>query len=160
MSVLVLGPDEAFEINAAIQRAKANAVPLQAIKHQLDGTDTSTLLLKDRKPGSTDFRKQYRSQEVMLGTYRASLSFEHQPSGLFKHLSVSSANSGKIPGPQVMGMVCEAFGFSKAICDAFLKSDGKPLKVIARVWLEEYEPNRHAVNVLELVGEPIKGGKP
>jgi hypothetical protein len=75
----------------------------------------------------------------MLGTYRAAISFEEQPAGILRHLSVASHAKGKVPGIEVVAMVVEAFGFS-----------GWPLVRPGRIWLEEFEPGHMAVNVLEL----------
>lgn len=155
--VLLIGESERVAIDSAVAEARANAVPLAVLQAHLDGTWTPRLMLKDRKPGSTDFRKDYPPQNVQLGTYRVAISFEQQPGGLMRHLSVSSQAKGKVPGYQVMAMVCEAFGFSKAVSGAFATNEGKPVEADARiwanarVWLEEFEPGHMAVNVVELI---------
>lgn len=86
-----------------------------------------------------EVHRAYPSQSVQLGTYRIALSFEHQPAGLFKHMSVSSHRKGKVPGLEVMKVVMDAFGFS-----------GMPLQRPGRIWVEEFERNWHAVNVIEI----------
>ena len=138
--VLFIGPSEQFEIEAALKRAVANPTPWQALQAIAMGDDKPTLPLKDRPEGVGELRRKYPSQLVKLGSYIAAISFEHQPAGLFRHLSVSSRARDKVPGPEVMAMVAEAFGFS-----------GWPPHGPSRVWLEEYEPGRNAVNVVELV---------
>jgi hypothetical protein len=107
-------------------------------------------MLADRKPGAKDIRRKYPAHNVMLGTYRAAISFEHQPAGLMRHLSVSSRAEGKVPGPEVMNMVCEAFGFSKPLCEAFINRDVGPVSTSARIWAEEFEAGRMAINVIEV----------
>lgn len=104
-----------------------------------------------------DVRAIYPTQHIVLGTYRCALSFEEQPAGLFKHLSVSSERSDKVPGMEAMQMVCEAFGFSERLCRLIgnrnaainVAVEGLP----SRVWLEEFDKDHYAVNVIELVNE-------
>lgn len=137
--VLIIGPAEQALIEQALVLARINAVPWERIKALVDRTDATTLLLVDRHEGVDKMRKQYPPQNVILGTYRVAISFEHQPVGLIRHLSVSSAHRGKVPGPQVMEMVAKAFGFTHV-----------PPKRPGRVWMEEFEPGRMAVNVAEV----------
>jgi hypothetical protein len=139
VSILLVNAAIRLEIAAALERARANPVPWEELKKVADGTPTDRLTLADRKPGVADVRKKYAPQNVMLGTYRAAVSFGYQPAGLFKHLSVSSARKGKVPGPEVMAAVAEEYGFS-----------GWPPMRPSRIWLEEFEPGWHAVNVVEL----------
>lgn len=137
--VLILRPEQIQKINSALESARASPIPWSAMQAIADPSPTSVLTLADRKPGIHDLRAQYPSQHVMLGTYRAAISFEEQPAGLMKHLSVSSYSHGKIPGLEVMMMVCEAFGFS-----------GFPPLRPGRIWNEEWQPNRFAINVIEI----------
>lgn len=138
MSVLIIGPEEERKIHDAVEQARANPVPWSVMKAIADGSPTTTLLLGDRKVGVDEVREKYPPQNVMLGTYRAAISFEHQPAGLCRHLSVSSHNPKKVPGLEVMIMVAEAFGFAN-----FPPTHG-------RIWTEEFEPSRFAVNVIEV----------
>jgi hypothetical protein len=124
-------------ITQAVARARARPTPW--VPELADATPTGTLTLEQRKPGTDEHRQQYPSQHLMLGTYHAAISFEYQPAGLFRHLSVSSQARGKVPGLEVMEMLVVEFGFS-----------GWPLQRPSRVWMEEFERKRHAVNVLEL----------
>jgi hypothetical protein len=75
---------------------------------------------------------------VELGSYLAAISFEEQPAGLFRHISISARDPGKVPNEYVAKMVLEAFGFS-----------GYPLTRPNRVWVEEYGPGRMAINFVE-----------
>ena len=138
MSILIIGPAEEKLIADAVAAAKKNAVPWAVLKAVADGGPTATLLLGDRKVGVDEVRAKYAPQNVMLGTYRCAISFEEQPAGLMRHLSIST-RKGKIPGLEVMAMVLPAFGFS-----------GFPLERPSRVWNEEFEPGWFAVNVVEL----------
>lgn len=93
------------------------------------------LALSDRKPGF----ERPPSQHVILGTYRAAISFEKQPAGLCRHLSISAIKPGTLPLPIVLEMIAKEFGFAE-----FPPPQG-------RVWLEEFDPGHEAVNVIELV---------
>jgi hypothetical protein len=139
MSGVVVMNDEVREtITKAVARAREKPTPW--VPELVDENQTDNLSkFEDRKPGVTELRQQYPSQHLLIGTYHAAISFEFQPAGLFRHLSVSSRAPGKVPGPEVMQMLAIEFGFS-----------GWPPTRPNRVWMEEYEPKRHAVNVLEL----------
>lgn len=138
MSVLIIGPAEEKLIADAVEAARKNPIPWSVLKAIADGDETTTLLLGDRKVGVDEVRAKYKPQNVMLGTFRAAISFEEQPAGLLRHLSVST-RKGKIPHLEVMKMVLPAFGFS-----------GIPLTRPGRVWNEEFEPGWFAINVVEL----------
>lgn len=139
MSVLFIGPEETAKIALAIAEAKKNATPWEALAAIAEGSPTPVYNLADRKPGVEAARKQYPAQHLMLGTYHVAISFEHQPAGLFRHLSISSQNKRMVPGLEVLLAVLEAFGFS-----------GWPLQRPNRIWMEEFEPGWRAVNVVEL----------
>lgn len=76
--------------------------------------------------------------------YRAALSFEQQPSGLFRHLSVSVDTPGRLPHPEAIAALAREFGFT----------DFPP--TVGRTWMEEFDPGHHAINVVELV-MPVGG---
>lgn len=141
MSILVLGPAEEVVIRAAVHAARAHPMPWSVMKAIADESDTSVMLLGDRKVGVDEARRMYPPQHLMLGTYRIAFSFEEQPAGLMRHLSVSSVHRGKIPGMEVFDMVVPAFGFDY------------PLRGICRSWAEEFEPGWFAVNIVQLVEE-------
>ena len=134
--VLLIDEKARVAITKAVERARARPTPW--VPELASGT-THTLTLDERPVGTFDLRQKYPSQHLMLGTYHAAISFEHQPAGLFRHLSVSSQMRGKVPGLEVMEMLVNEFGFS-----------GWPLQRPNRVWMEEFELKRHAVNVIEL----------
>jgi hypothetical protein len=135
--VLLMGEEQRAAIKDAI--AKARARPTPWVPELAKGDEVTNLTYEGRPVGIAELRSLYPSQHLMLGTYHAAISFEHQPTGLFRHLSVSSQARGKVPGLEVMQMLVEEFGFS-----------GWPLQRPGKVWMEEYEPKRHAVNVVEL----------
>ena len=152
MSILMIGQREEAEIKNIIAAARAKPKPWVLTKALVQDDPTAVLMLGDRKAGVDEFLKEYPSHQIMLGTYRVAFSIEEQPAGMFRHLSMSSARAGVVPGPQALQMACEAFGFSSALCaivgsdDVHIRSEQLP----SRVWLEEFEPKRFAVNVIEL----------
>jgi len=130
--VLIIGDDDRLLIKAMLAAARENATPWSECEPVADGSETNSLMLGERKPGVSALRKKYPALPITLGTYRAAISFEVQPAGLVKHLSVSSRDEGK---------VCNAFEFT-----AF------PLPPNSgRVWFEEHEPGHMAVNVIEVI---------
>jgi hypothetical protein len=138
MSVLMIGPYEREVITKLLALARDQTMPWSIGKNiAIDdrAKPTSELTLKERKHDNPF----PRSQHVMLGSYRCAISFEEQPAGLCRHLSVSVKKRGKLPSPEAMKMLAEEFGFT---------SGWPPSR--GRVWLEEFEPNHHAVNILEL----------
>jgi hypothetical protein len=107
-----------------------------------DRSDPTNTLKLDERPDQDRIdalRREYPTYPVQLGSYVAAISFEEQPSGLFRHISISARAPGKAPNEHVAKMVLEAFGFS-----------GYPLNRPYRVWVEEYEPGRVAINFVEL----------
>jgi hypothetical protein len=140
MSVLIIDEEEKAAIAEAMRKAREHPIPLNVLMDVAVADETDTL--DSTTPKRMEFLRKYTSQQIMLGTYRAAFSYEYQPAGLFKHLSVSSHKKGKVPGVEVMKMIMEEFGFS-----------GIPLKKMGRMWTEEFEPEWHAVNVVEITEE-------
>jgi hypothetical protein len=145
MSVLVIGDDERDAIEQATARARANPMPFDVLQSIAADVSSSTphLQLADRKQGVAAARAKYPSQHVTLGTYDAAISFEWQHDTLARHLSVSSATKGMLPGPEVFAMILKAFGFS-----------GFPPTRPYQVWIEEFEPGHNAINLVEMVDVP------
>ena len=142
MSILVIGQEEEKAIAEALERARANPMPWKEGQNIGILDKGQDLTFNGRPPRTDEIREKYPSQHLMLGTYRIAFSFEEQPAGLFKHLSVSSNNKKKVPGLEVMQMVAEAFGFS-----------GIQPGEARRAWMEEFEPGWYAVNIIEMVQE-------
>lgn len=142
--VLIIGDNEKVAIAEAIRSALAKPMPWEKMRQLIvDDRDnpTNTLKLDERPdPGRIDaLRREYPTYPVQLGSYVAAISFEEQPSGLFRHISISSVHPGKAPNERATKMALEAFGFS-----------GYPPSRPYRVWVEEYEPGRVAINFVEL----------
>lgn len=144
MGVLVIGLDEQEKIKQAIAKAKANPMPLSALKEvaiddRKNPKDTLSVEERDIFGKLEEIKRKYPSYHVRLGNYTAAISFEEQPNGLTKHLSVSTHAPGKVPNEPAMQMISEAFGFS-----------GWPPIRPYRLWVEEYEPGRKAINLVEI----------
>jgi hypothetical protein len=73
--------------------------------------------------------------------YRCAYSIEEQPAGLFKHLSISVDSKGKLPMPEAVQLIAVHFG----------------VMPIASAWIEQFEPDHFAVNVISLIGTPQIG---
>jgi len=143
--VLLITPEVRAEIKAAIERARAKPVPLATAMAMAVMDNRPELLLSDRKPGTPD---RPPSQSMLLSeSFEVAFSFEEQPAGMVRHLSVAlhDAKPGKVPNAGIIAGLAREFGFS-----------GFPPMPYGRVWLEEYRPGRFAVNMVELVSPPAK----
>lgn len=142
--VLIIGDNERVAIGEAIRSALAKPMPWEKMRQLIvdDRDNPSNTLTLDERPDHDRIdalRREYPTYPVQLGSYVAAISFEEQPSGLFRHISISSVNPGKAPNEHAVRMVLEAFGFS-----------GYPPSRPCRVWVEHYEPGRVAINFVEL----------
>jgi hypothetical protein len=70
--------------------------------------------------------------------YRIVFSIEHQPSGNVRHLSMSVGQEGKMPSVEAVMILLPLFGFTNELQDCALH-------------IEEFEPKKHAVNILEYI---------
>lgn len=68
-------------------------------------------------------------------SFRCAFSFEKQPSGWYRHLSISIDDESQLPHPIIVETIMHEFGFEGAITDQ------------ASVWLEPKD-NPRAVNIL------------
>ena len=132
--VLVINDENRAAIRKLIERARAKPIPIEVLKAAATPAKFK-VDLADRKPGF----EQPPSEHIMLGTYRATLSFEQQPAGLCAHLSVSSARTDKVPSPIAMQMVAREFGFTGRFPED------------CHVWTEEFDPGHYAINMLWIV---------
>jgi hypothetical protein len=139
MSVFIVNEKIRRQIRAKIAKARRLTTPLQTTKKYGFDDDRPTLTYGERE---TEFLRTYPPQSMIIGSYQIAFSFEEQPSGLYRHISVSVAQRGKTPHPTAMQMIIKEFGFD-CVLDA-------PPSRPARVWLEEFEPGHHAINVTEL----------
>src|SRR4051794_26652870 len=148
MAVLLITPEKSDEIKAVVAQARANVIPWETMRGlAIDDSamPTGTLTMSQRKPGSE--RRPPSIAVHFEGGVTAALSFEEQPAGILRHLSVSTGRSGKnhLINPTILAMLATEFGFRE-----FPPSVG-------RVWVEEYGPDYWAVNVVELEVEREAG---
>jgi hypothetical protein len=144
MGVLIVDAKVKAEIAAMIERARAKPVPLSVVREGAIPGDKTEVTLADRKPGF----ERLPSQHIILGSYRAAFSIEEQPHGFCRHLSISARRPGSVPNIPVIEKVAKLFGF------VFEEVVDPP---VGRVWLEEFEPGHHAVNIIQLIGERTEG---
>lgn len=138
MAILAIDTKTTRAIKLAVERARKRPVPWETMAEFAVGDYVPDLKLSDRKPG---FKRVIASQfvDIPFG-YRAAISFEEQPAGLMRHLSVSVDRKGMLPSPESVLVIAEVFGFVM------------PLDLgTGRMWLEEFEPGQRAVNVVQLV---------
>jgi hypothetical protein len=147
MAILVIGEREKAEIARAIARARKRPLPW-TVGRKMYVTDRPVLKLADRRPGAPS-REDHRPVQVLIPYgYRAMLSFEEQPAGMCMHLSISVERADPKWNPSVPAVAMIAAEFGIGLDRA--QRDGT-------VWMEEYEPGRHAVNIL-VVTEPRQEG--
>src|SRR5580765_7822714 len=137
MRPLVIGAEQLRAIAAAIERAAKHPVTLEQLKAQAIDNVGFELTLEKRKAAlGENWQRQNLSENVLLPFgYRAAISFEYQPIGLCRHLSVSVDRKGKLPSPEAVDMIAKAFG-----CEHPLDAP----------WLEEFSPGHVAVNIVAL----------
>jgi hypothetical protein len=138
--MVVIGPREQEQIALAIERAKAKPIPWEELARLADGSQSSELKYREAWVKQADeLYKKYPTQSLLLGTVQIAFSFETQPAGLMRHISMAVDKWGKLPHPRAIKMILEAFGFS-----------GIPQTRPGRMWNEEYKPGFYAINVVEV----------
>jgi len=127
------------DIAKAISEARKTPLPADVFMEVAKGIPQgkTVVRLADRKP---DFVRP-ESQHVLIPVgYRASISFEEQPTGLVRHLSVSVyGKPGDCPTPPAVRMIAQEFGIE---C-------GENWNDVL-IWVEEYELGYFAINVVAL----------
>jgi hypothetical protein len=140
MRVLIINEEIRAEIRASITRARKVPVTVEVLKRlamPFEGKDE--LLLADRSP---DFSRPPTQQVLIPNGYRASISFEEQPDGLCKHLSVSVDDApGMFPNEPAVRMIAEEFGLH-----GMQNEDWGG----AKLWIEEWESGCFAINLVQL----------
>jgi hypothetical protein len=137
---LIIGRPERKAIADAIDNARVKTLTLaqgEAISAGIP-QDKAMLKLDDRPPG---WERPPTEQVLIEHGFRCAISFEQQPIGLCRHLSVSieSETPEALPHQQAVAMLCREFGLKIG-----LNFEG------SHVWIEEYEPGKLAVNVVAL----------
>jgi hypothetical protein len=139
---LIIGPPERNAIANALSNARDQTASMETVTNWAASIPQgrSSVRLKDRKAGF----KRPPVQEVLIEDgFRVCISFENQPMGLCRHLSVSvdTKVTEGLPSREAVSVLMHEFGI-------------KPDRVIAG-WTEEYEPGEWAVNVLALDDEGL-----
>jgi len=132
---LVIGPVACERIAALLRRAAAEPVAHETLE---------ALVAGDLVPAE-DHNARF-TIEIPEG-FRVTFTFEHQPGGLCRHMSVSVTNArGRLPHPAVVAALMREFGFH---------ADGlgpEPAPGRALGWLEEtLGTGGSAINVVEPV---------
>ena len=138
MRPLVIAPDTLGQIKRVVAFATENPLGLARLKRVAQGLE---------RPIGSDPRFALM---VPVG-FRCVFSFEEQPGfGLARHLSVSvDGPPGRLPSPEAVAMLMEAFGFSENFCQ--LVEKGEPLRGAPyppgprALWVEE----GRAINAVE-----------
>jgi hypothetical protein len=138
MPALLIDRDVQTRIAAALAFARAHPLPLSVVRAGAVLPDRPMLSLQDRKPG---FERPPGANVLIPVGYRAAVSIEEQPAGMCIHVSISVDRPGKLPSREAVAMIADAFGLTR----------------IDSRWLEEFEPGKHAVNVLQVIGEGAHG---
>jgi hypothetical protein len=133
--ILIIDADAQARIAAALARAREKPIPWEELSAHLvpDHQHKVVIELADRR----SVPRRDPEQVLLAHGYRAAITFEQQPAGLVKHLSVSVDTPGRVPNPPAMQMILQAFEFNT--------------DQLGHFWLEEFAPGHHAVNVAELV---------
>lgn len=133
LRALVIGDVEKVKIKAAIELARGKVNRWEHMKEFALPGDGKPVRLEDKKP-STDLSWRHTSTVNLPVGYTCCFSFEEQPAGIFRHLSIAVDTVGKLPGPAAIKMISEVFGLHDP----------------DHGWLEEFEPGHYAVNLVEL----------
>jgi hypothetical protein len=145
MAVLIIGTREKAEIATAIERARRRPTPLDVLRASAV-KDKPVVKLTDRKPG---FKTPAKTEQVLIPVgYRANVSFEQQPCGMCMHLSISVERNDPKLMPSIEAVSEIASEFNINLTEAFKQG---------LTWMEEYEPGRHAVNLLKIVTPTPEG---
>jgi len=138
---LLMSPQIEATIKAAVEEARKNPTSLEETKASaMPLPQVGELKLSDRPPG---YKAPMASVQVLIPVgFRAAISFEEQPGGLCRHLSISVRGMrGKMPGMPAVLALCAQFGVN---WDESKK------------WVEEYEPGRYAINIVSLDSDADK----
>ena len=135
MRALLISADVKERIRLAVECARHQPVSLATIKAFTILDDKPMLTFRERPLG---FARPQSEHVFIPEGFHAAISFEEQPAGLCRHLSISVDKAEALPSPPVVDLIAKAFGFKT------------PLLLRSRIGVEEYEPGRRAVNVVQL----------
>ena len=116
--ILVIGSNEIESLVKLREYAENNIVPLDDLLKQIPIGDNPNHAV--RVP--VDFRVVF--------------SIEEQPSGLFRHMSVSVSREEKVPTPETIRIIAQHLGFYSGVKEGM-------------IWKENFSGNRIAINFME-----------
>jgi hypothetical protein len=139
MRTLLIDDAVKAQIEIAIAEARKHPRPLDEIMATRHDVSGGTLKLSDRRP---DLKPRPGvGVEIPVG-FLAAISFEQQPVGLCRHLSVSVDGApGAMPHPVAIMAIAKEFGMPVEI-DELKGVQG------AAFWVEEFKPEQYAVNLV------------
>jgi len=125
-ALVVFGPEQRAAINKAMAYARANVVTTDQLRATMAG---------DRPPAG-----DYLEHIVVLPVgFRCVFSYEEQPFGLCRRLSVSvhdksDPDHARVPAPHVMNLIGKEFGFTDGRLDGFwIEAEAGAANIIQRV---------------------------
>ena len=140
---LVINEMARIVITEVIERARKHPMPVTEAMAIAVRDPGPTLMLHERPAATQGYGRRRNVEQIELfDGYQCAFSFEEQPHGIVRHLSIAVNNPGNVPMPAAVQMICKEFGFREF----------PPL--YGRVWVEEFRPGEFAVNVAELVDIP------
>lgn len=132
MSVII-GPKEREEIEAAIERAKANPIPLSVLK-QVAIKAPAKQVVTHAELSEINLSLRPKSQSVLLPFgISVCYSVEQQPQGFCGHLSIMKGDGKTLVDVPIAMFIAGEFGMT-------LPFEG--------IWIEEVDPNSYAVNMV------------
>lgn len=137
---LVISDNTRARIRRALEKAAAKPATLAAVQAAAfpeQGKDHLTLADRIQQQ-QTPVEKLVEHVIIPMG-YRVAISFEQQPPGLCKHLSISVDRPGLLPSPEAVKMIAAEYGIEF------------PGAAIVARWIEEFDPGHDAINLLALV---------
>jgi hypothetical protein len=117
---------------AELAAEKDRIIPLDVLQQYAAGFDPDDPSTRLASPYPDD-----QTITLPLG-WMVTLSYEFQPMGLVRHLSMSSPAAGRVPHPEAVRWVMDALGFMHPLEECL-------------VYPETYDNGRVAMNVIEVV---------
>ena len=138
--ILEINPDVIQAVRTARELARDQATPLNAMKNLTARNLRNEHDIRyDEVPH--DYIRPNIQKVIIPDGYRCAFSFEQQPGGLSKHLSISveDRDPAAMPNPIAFDAIAGLFGF-----------DVDNNYATCVLWIEEYQPGRRAVNIVQL----------
>lgn len=143
MRALILDGKIQAAIDAALVEARGRIKTRALLERaQVPFDGKQELTLADRPAYSEADAIALRGVPVLIPVgFRANISFEEQPIGLCRHLSISVDRPGQMPSVPAVEMIAQAFGLDMSFSQSSPKLEGN-------FWLEEFEPGHHALHIV------------